>query len=157
MAGATEKDWPKRPSDHQLHEAQKETLTGPQLLPQRARVPHPRHRQGPCRPSSCISSMLSFPGAALPQVLQAGTLERRGQHWLPYLLEHCISPCPSRKPLRTWCCQNPCDPSSCTTATPGPHRGRPKPPGQPQELNPSGRPTCRGRNKATVETQGQRG
>ena len=26
-------------------------------------------------------------------------------------------------PLSTWGCQNPCDPSSCTTSTPGPHGG----------------------------------
>ena len=30
-------------------------------------------------------------------------------------------------------------------------------PGQPQEENPSGRPTCRGGNKATIETPGQCG
>ena len=49
------------------------------------------------------------------------------------LLEHNISCCPSRQlPLRTWCCQNPCNPSSCTTSTPGPHWG-PSPPEQPQE------------------------
>ena len=29
MGGATEKDWPKRPSDHQLQEAWKKTLIGP--------------------------------------------------------------------------------------------------------------------------------
>ena len=45
-----------------------------------------------------------------------------------------LVPCPSRAlylllpslptPLSTWCCQNPCNPSSCTTPTPGPHWGR---------------------------------
>ena len=30
-------------------------------------------------------------------------------------------------PLSTWCCQNPWDPSTCTTSTPGPHRSKPKP------------------------------
>ena len=50
------------------------------------------------------------------------------------LLEHYISRCPSRQGtpccpsrqgtlLSTSCCQNPCNPSSCTTSTPGPHRG----------------------------------
>ena len=29
-------------------------------------------------------------------------------------------------PLSTWCCQNPCNPSSCTTSTPGLHRGKSK-------------------------------
>ena len=33
----------------------------------------------------------------------------------------------------------------------------PSPPGQPQELNPSRQPTCRGGNKTTVETLGQCG
>jgi len=31
---------------------------------------------------------------------------------------------------------DPCDPRSCTTSTPGPHRGKPHPPGQPQEQTP---------------------
>ena len=35
------------------------------------------------------------------------------------LLEHCTSCCPSRQPpLSTWCCQNPCNPGSCSTCTP---------------------------------------
>ena len=41
-------------------------------------------------------------------------------------------------PLRTWCCQNPCDPSSCPTSTPGPHRGGPKSPRAASGANPSG-------------------
>ena len=32
----------------------------------------------------------------------------------------------SPTPLSTWCCQNPCNPSSCTTSTSGPHRGKPQ-------------------------------
>ena len=80
--------------------------------------------------------------------------ERIGQHWLPYPSRalYFLLPQPPTT-LSTWCCQKPCDPSSCTTSTPGPHRGKPKP----QELNPSGRPTCRGGNKTTIETQGQCG
>ena len=43
-------------------------------------------------------------------------------------------------------------------AAPPPHlaltEANPRPSGQPQELNPSGRPTCRGGNKTTIETQG---
>ena len=43
------------------------------------------------------------------------------------LLEHFVSCCPScQLPLGTWCCQNPCNPSSCITSTPGPHRGKPE-------------------------------
>ena len=74
------------------------------------------------------------------------------------LLKHCISCCRScQLPLSTWCCQNPCDPSSCTTSTPGPHRGKPKSSRAASGANPSGRPTCRGGNKTTIETQGQCG
>ena len=60
-------------------------------------------------------------------------------------------------PLSTWCGQNPCDPSSCTTSTPGPHRGKPKSSRAASGVNPSGQPTCRGGNKTTIETQGQCG
>ena len=43
-------------------------------------------------------------------------------------LEHCISCYPScQPPLSTWCRQNPCNPSSSTTSTPGPHSGKLKP------------------------------
>ena len=41
-------------------------------------------------------------------------------------LEHCIPAALAANPLSTRCCQNPCDPSSCTASTPGPHRGRMK-------------------------------
>ena len=90
--------------------------------------------------------------------LQAGTRAHTGQHWLP---------CPSRAlcfllpqpptPLSTWCCQDPCDPSSCTTSTPALTGADPSPPGQSQELSLSRRPTCRGGNKTTIETRGQCG
>ena len=74
------------------------------------------------------------------------------------LLEHCVSCCPSRHPpLSTWCCQNPCNSSSCPTSTPGPHPDKPKPSREASGANPSGGPTCRGGNKTTVETQGQCG
>ena len=50
-------------------------------------------------------------------------------------------------PLSTWSCQSPCTQASA----PPPHlaliRTKPSPSGQPQELNLSGRPTCRGGNK----------
>ena len=73
------------------------------------------------------------------------------------VLEHYISCCPSHQFLSTWCCQNPCNPRSCTTSTPGPHRRKPKPSRAASGANPSGWPTCRGGNKATIETQGQCG
>ena len=60
-------------------------------------------------------------------------------------------------PLRTWCGQNPCDPSSCPTSPPGPHRGGPKSPRATSGANPSGPPTCRGGDKTKTETQGQCG
>ena len=60
-------------------------------------------------------------------------------------------------PLRTWCGQNPCDPSSCPTSPPGPHRGGPKSPRAASGANPSGRPPCRGGDKTTTETRGQCG
>ena len=112
--------------------------------------------QGPCKPSSCVTFMLNshrgraatgikslasmhtgslqsclilcspvdcgLPGFSVREgVLQARILEHIGQYWLPYPAVLAANP------LSTWCCQNPCDPSSCTTSTPGPHRGRPKP------------------------------
>ena len=86
----------------------------------------------------------------------ARILQHIGQCWFPY---------PSRAPysllaqppapLNT--CQNPCDPNSCTTSTPGPPRGRPESSRAASGANPSGQLTCRGGNKATTETQGQCG
>ena len=73
------------------------------------------------------------------------------------LLEPCISCFPSRQLPSTWCCQNPCDPSSCTTSKHGPHRGKPKSSRAASGASPSGQPTRRGANKTTVETKGQCG
>ena len=42
------------------------------------------------------------------------------------LLKHIFPAARAANPLSTWCCQNPCDPSSTTTSTPGPRRGKPK-------------------------------
>ena len=91
-------------------------------------------------------------------VLQARILERIGQYWLPYpsrTLYFLLPWLPT--PLSTWCCQNPCDPSSCTTSTPGPHRDKPKSSRAASEAHRSGRPTRCGGNKTTVETRGQYG
>ena len=70
-------------------------------------------------------------------VLEERTLERTGQRWLthPSRALYFLLPQPPN-PLRTWCCQSPCDPSSCTTSTPGPTGANPSPPGQPQEQTP---------------------
>ena len=89
------------------------------------------------------------------RVLQARILEPTGQYWLPYpsrTLYFLLSQLPTS--LSTWCCQNPCNPSSCSTSTPGPHREKPKSSRAASGANPSGGPTCRGGNKPTVETQG---
>ena len=59
--------------------------------------------------------------------LQARVLEHIGRYWLPYpsrALYFLLPWLPT--PLSTWHCQNPCNPSSCTTSTPGPHRGKPR-------------------------------
>ena len=71
-------------------------------------------------------------------------------------LEHYICYYPSRQPSRV--------PGAARTpatqaAAPPPHLAltgaNPSLPGQPQELNSSGRPTCRDGNKTTIETQGR--
>ena len=80
------------------------------------------------------------------------------------LLEHYIFCCPSRQlpwvpgAARTPATQAAAPPPflALTGANPSP-RANPSPPGQPQELNPTGWPTCRGGNKTTVETQVQCG
>ena len=60
MGRATEKYWPKRPSDHQLQEAQKKTRIGPKLLHWRQSVSlHTWHRQGPHKPSSWATFTLN--------------------------------------------------------------------------------------------------
>ena len=60
-----------------------------------------------------------------------------GQYWLPYPSKalYFLLPQPPA-PLGTRCCQNPRDPSSCSSSTPGPHGANPSPPGQPQEQTP---------------------
>ena len=58
--GATEKDWPKRPSEGQLQEARKKTPIGPGLLRRRQSVSlHAWRHQGPRKPSSCAPFTLS--------------------------------------------------------------------------------------------------
>ena len=77
-----------------------------------------------CNPVDC-----GLPGFPVRDgVFQARILECIGQYWLPYpsrALYFLLPYLPT--PLSTWCCQNTCDPSSCTTSTPGPHRSKPKP------------------------------
>ena len=54
------RDWSKRPSEGQLHEARKKTLIGPGLLRRRQSVSlHAWHHQGPRKPSSCAPFTLN--------------------------------------------------------------------------------------------------
>ena len=80
-----------------------------------------------------------LPGFSVRGVLQERILGCTGQYWLPYPSEalYFLPPQPPT-PLSTWCCQNPCDPSSCTTSTPGPHRGKRKSSRAASGANPSG-------------------
>ena len=109
-------------------------------------------------PTLCDPVDCGLPGFSVRGALWARILEHIGQYWLPYPSRalYFLLPYPPT-PLSTWCCQNPCNPSSCTTSTPGPHRGKPKSSRAASGANPSGRPTCRGGNKTTIETQGQCG
>ena len=87
-----------------------------------------------CRVASVMSNSLR-PCRLWPARLlcQGGGFSRR-EYWSMLantgwhtLLEHYISCCPScQLPLSTWCCQNPCDPSSCSNSTDGSHRGKPQ-------------------------------
>ena len=88
-------------------------------------------------PTLCNPVVCGLPGLAVSEVLQARILECIDQYCSPYSSRALYFWLPQPPtPLSTWCCQNPCDPSSCTTSTPGPHRGNPRPPGQPQEQSP---------------------
>ena len=109
-------------------------------------------------PTRCIPVDCGLPGFSVRGALWARILEHIGQYWLPYpsralyfLLPYLPTPLSSR------CCQNPCDPSSCTTSTPDPHWGRPKSSRAASGANPSGQPPCRGGNKTILETHGQCG
>ena len=68
-------------------------------------------------PTLCDPGHCSLPGFSVRWVLQARILERIGQYCLPYSSRalYFLPPQPPT-PLSTWCCQNPCDPSTC-----GPH------------------------------------
>ena len=164
--GAMEKDWLKRPSDHQVQETRKKTLRQSMSL-------HTWHRQGPHKPSSCATFTLNShwgratTGQKCLASMQTGSLEscptpcdpvdcgrpgfsvrergspgkNTGVYW-PILVatpltEHYVSCCPSH--------QLPWVPGAARTlatqaAAPPPHLGltgaNPRPPGQPQEQTP---------------------
>ena len=95
-----------------------------------------------CRVTSVMSNSLRHCGLWLARLLCRVGFSRQ-EYWsvlantgFHSLLEHYISCCPSCQLPCTLCCQNPCDPRLCTTFIPGPNRGNPSPPGQPQKQNP---------------------
>ena len=108
-------------------------------------------------PTLCDPIDYGLPGPSVRKgvVLQARMLQCIGQNWLPYPSRalYFLLPLPPT-PLSTGCYQNLCNPGSCTTSTPGPHRGKHKSSRAASGANPSGRPTCQGGNKTTIETQG---
>ena len=112
----------------------------------------------PSCPTLCDSVECRLEGSSARGVLQARILECIGQYWLPYPSRalYFLLPQPGN-PLSTLCCQRPCDPSSCTTSTHGPHGGRRESSRAVSGVNPSGPPTCRDGNNTTIETQGQCG
>ena len=127
---------------------------------------HTWRHQGPRKPSkkvvcSRVQGLLCAPvDCGLPGssgrggALQAGVLERVGQHWLPYpsrALYFLLPQLPTHP--STWCCQNPCDPSSCTTSA-RPSQGQTQALRAASGANPSGRPTGRGGDETTTETRG---
>ena len=73
------------------------------------------------------------------------------------LLEHYISCYPSHQLPWVPGLPDPCDPSSCTTSTPGPHWGRPMSSRTASGANRSGWPTGRDGNKTRIKTQAQCG
>ena len=88
----------------------------------------------------CRSLICGLPGNSVREegVLQATTLERTAQYWLPYPSRALYFLLPSQPtPLSTWCCQNPCGPSSWTTSALDPHKGKPKSSRAASEANPS--------------------
>ena len=98
----------------------------------------------------------SPPGSSVHGISQARVLEWGAITFFSHtLLEHYISCFPSCQPLRV--------PGASRTpatqaAVPPPHLAltwaNPSPPGQPQELNPSGRPTCKCGIKPQLKPRG---
>ena len=118
-----------------------------------------------CSVTSLMSSSLRPCGLWPVRLLCEGGFSR--QYWSELantgchtFIEDYMSYCPSQNtPRSTWCCQNPCDSSICTSSTPGPHPS----PRETQVLQDSLRSKpqwmtpCRGGNKTIIETQGQCG
>ena len=87
--------------------------------------------------------------------LQARIMGHIGQYRLPYpsrVLYFLLPWLPT--PLSTWCCQNPCDPSSCPTSTPGPHGGKAKSSRAASGANPSDDPHAEVETKPQLKPRG---
>ena len=135
-------------------------------------------RQGPHNPSSCATFTVNLPEAGLLQVEKkslafmqnraassgsilstvAGQASQsvvfsRQEYWSglphPSTALYFLLPQPPT-PMSTYD-QNPCDPGSFTTSTPGPHWVRPKASRAASGANPSGRPTSRCEDKTTMK------
>ena len=135
------------------------TLTGAEL-PQAKNALHLciQGRFSPVQLFAALQTVACQASLSGKGVLQARILDVLANTGCRSLLEHYVSCCPSCQLSRVLeGCQNPRNPSSCTTSTPGPHRGKPKSSRAASRANPSGRPMCRGGNKTTTETQGQCG
>ena len=180
--GATEKDQPKRPSGCQLQEAWEKTLIGPQLLRRRRSVSlNNWRRQGPCSQAAAPPSRSALAGKKVLRRWAQGhfgpdslwpcrlwparlVCQRAGEHWSTLaktgcriFLEHCISYHPRHQPPGAPGAAR--NPATQAAAPPPrlPSRGKPRPSRAASGANPRGRPTCRGGNKTTSETQGQCG
>ena len=109
----------------------------------------------PC-PTLCDPVDCGLSGFSVREgVLQARILECTGQDWLSYpsRAQYFLPPQPPT-PLRTWCGQKPCDQSSCTTSTPGPRRGKPKPSRAASGADASGRPHAEVEIKPQLKPRG---
>ena len=104
-------------------------------------------------PTLCDPAHCGLPGFSIRGTLQARILEHFGHYWLPYpsrALYFLLPQLPT--PLSIWCCQNPCNPTSCTASAISPLWDRSKSSRAAAQANPSGRPRgrYRGGNKITV-------
>ena len=109
-------------------------------------------------PTLVVSDSLQPCGCGLPgicareRVLQARILKYIGQYWLPYS-SRALYFLQLPTPLSTWCYRTPVT----QAAAPPPSLGQTQFSRAASGANPSGRPTCRGGNKSTFETQRQCG
>ena len=126
--------------------------TGPQRVRHDRRDPVHKGSLRLC-PTLCDPAHCGLPGFSIRGTLQARILEHFGHYWLPYpsrALYFLLPQLPT--PLSIWCCQNPCNPTSCTASAISPLWDRSKSSRAAAQANPNGRPRgrYRGGNKITV-------